>query len=65
VKDVMSRCDVLLIQEHWYFDDDIHKLIEFTDNVNVHGISAMEKHQATSCWWEDRMEAAQLCTETL
>jgi len=42
VKTLMSSCDILLIQEHWYFDADLHKIAELCHNVTVYGVSGMD-----------------------
>ena len=42
IKYLMSRCDILFIQEHWMYDHDIHTLEQTIGNVNVFGVSAMD-----------------------
>ncbi|ELT92012.1 hypothetical protein CAPTEDRAFT_209336 [Capitella teleta] len=38
----MDNCDILLLQEHWYFDADLHKIAGQCDNVTVYGASGMD-----------------------
>ena len=35
-------CDILLIQEHWLFQDDIVTLVNNIDNVSGYGVSGMD-----------------------
>ena len=43
MKKLMDSVDVLLVQEHWYFESDIHLLTEDMPNVQVFGISGMQQ----------------------
>ena len=45
LKKLLNSCDIVFVQEHWYFDDDICKIVDQIDDVNVIGISAMESRQ--------------------
>jgi hypothetical protein len=39
---LMSKCDVLFIQEHWYFDTEISSLESSIGNIQVYGVSGMD-----------------------
>ena len=41
---LLQNCDVLLIQEHWLYQDDLHKLCADADHL-VTGVSAMDAGQ--------------------
>jgi exonuclease III len=41
----MEECDILFVQEHWYFEHDIKLLQESIDNVQVYGISGMNNNE--------------------
>ena len=41
---LMTTIDVLFVQEHWYFDDNIVSLANNMNNVHVHGVSGMDSN---------------------
>ena len=45
IKKLMNACDVLLVQEHWYFEPDIHRLAVHLDDVLVFGVSGMQQNE--------------------
>jgi hypothetical protein len=45
MRHLMEECDILFVQEHWYFEHDIKLLQESIDNVQVYGISGMNNNK--------------------
>ena len=45
MKKIICECDVLFIQEHWLFDDEMYLLNAAFDNVYVFGHSGMENDE--------------------
>ena len=43
MKHVLTMCDILLIQEHWLFQDDICALVNNVDNVSIN-VSGMDQN---------------------
>jgi len=38
----LHSVDVIIIQEHWYYDKDLNSLVHSTDDIHVHGTSGMD-----------------------
>ena len=45
VKKIMTSCDVLFLQEHWLFTENVPFFVEKIGNVNVHATSGMDETQ--------------------
>ena len=46
IDDLMNRCDILVLQEHWLSDYDLHKLTQNSaHSLSVFGVSGMDPHQ--------------------
>ena len=45
IKRLMCKCDILLLQEHWYIESDLCKLSESIGNVNVTGVSGVNERK--------------------
>ena len=43
LRDIMTLCDVLLVQEHWCLDSEIPLLTRYVDDVHVIGISSIDE----------------------
>ncbi len=43
IDDLMKLCDVLLIQEHWLYQDQVNCFHNFVDNIHVHAVSGMDQ----------------------
>jgi len=41
MKNVLTICDIVLLQKHWYFEQDIKLLETVLGNVQVYGVSGM------------------------
>jgi len=41
----MSKNDILFLQEHWYFDNEINSLESSVGNILVFGISGMDNDE--------------------
>jgi exonuclease III len=44
MKDLMKNCDVMFVQENWFFDFEIGEFTKFIDDVNAYGVSGMDSH---------------------
>ena len=44
VKQLITKCDILLLQEHWYLECNLRSLESDIGNVNVVGVSGMDEH---------------------
>jgi exonuclease III len=43
IRELFRNCNFLLLQEHWLFHEQLHKLRgDIGNNVNIHGVSGME-----------------------
>ena len=40
---LMKECDILMVQEHWYFEKDLKVFQNLIGNVHMHGISGMNE----------------------
>ena len=45
IKNLMSDCDFLFLQEHWYLDENISQLESQLDGMNCYGVSGVEKNE--------------------
>ena len=45
IRKLMSICDLLFIQEHWLFSDNVVNFASQIGNVNIHGTSGMDESQ--------------------
>lgn len=45
IKNIMQSCDVLLLQEHWLFEENICTLEQKIDGINIFGVSAMDSNK--------------------
>ena len=45
IKFLLEKCDILLVQEHWLFNNNISYLISSMNNVNVFGCSGMDENE--------------------
>jgi len=48
MKHLLTQCDVLLLQEHWYLERDIQLLEGLLGNVQVYGVSGMDDNELLS-----------------
>ena len=46
---LMSKCDILFLQEHWYFDNEINSIESSVGNIQVFGISDMDNDEILIC----------------
>jgi hypothetical protein len=58
---LMDSCDLLLIQEHWFHQNDIHKLSRSEDYV-VTGVSGMDSDGMRNFTQEDLLAVVLSCT---
>ena len=42
LKSLMNKCNIIFIQEHWFFQNEICMLEQNIDNINVFGVSPMD-----------------------
>lgn len=45
IQHLMSNCDILFLQEHWFLEKDIKSLELYINDVHVYGVSGMNDHQ--------------------
>ena len=45
IKRLLQICDVVMIQEHWLFNDNISSFAEKIDGINIHGVSGMTENE--------------------
>ena len=39
---LLQNLDVSIIQEHWYYENDLNSLVHSIDDIHVHGTSGMD-----------------------
>jgi len=42
MKKLLQNVDVLMIQEHWYFENDLNSIVNSMDGIHVYGTSGMD-----------------------
>jgi len=40
----LQNVDLLIIQEYWYYENDLDSLVHSMNDIHVHGTSGMEPH---------------------
>lgn len=45
IKKLLEHCEIVLLQEHWYFDDDIQRMSKYIGDVSVYGSSGMPNNE--------------------